>query len=350
MWRPSVILVLILGACGSSPAAGGGDTDAAGLKACSDPAYYGESLFPPPAARYPDPGEPAILPGDVVNMLTRFATGTESHGVYWSHDDDELEFDFLFAFGTGVPAPVAPYNLMFFLDHRPLVVEHGATRVTRVPLDWSVSTRRAAVNVRIAAESVSPGGHTLYVLIERNSAREDGSLSVRTIPFVQYTIFRDSYLWDEPSVTDGGSVLTAAENLLENARVRSSDRFLASSDLAPDDRGRLEVRLAIQSTSEALASCAPPHNTDRAALVALLDGVPHPIGPSDGAILADVSTGTRVSFNVDIADLPRDGEGHRLEILQLSGMRKSRSVDLTRPGLSQAGAQSSRRIGFAYWR
>lgn len=91
-------------------------------------------------------------------------------------------------------------------------------------------------------------------------------------------------------------------------------RLLLVNERPPD--GRLPIEIHVQSPSR-IRDC--PDATDTVIIVATLDGRAIDLAPFGPMIVATVRSDEARIFDVDIEDLPIDGELHRFEVLELGG-------------------------------
>lgn len=353
-WGGALAAAVLLGGCAeqAAPADASDPIDGGALPAyCSVPEFTADPTFPPEGLWTDGPRDPPGIPtGDTFIVSPQFLTGTASYSTYWMSGDAPLQIQFDFAFGTGVAAPISPWGLYFYLDHRPITVTVDGTEAWRVPVAWDAEDRRARVEVRIPAATVPVGAHTLNVLYEEVLFSETLGAAVGTVNgLFAYTVYREGYGWEPVPTSPGGTIEPAVRNLFENVRLRDSvpggPRFLAGF-VPPDASGTFRLRLGVQSVDSRLEECVDAQ--DRVAIVALLDGLPHPIGPTDGALVADVRWGERAVFDVDLEGMPTTGN-HRLEILHFRGLRSAGATSVDR-GPSQAGSDvGATRVGFTYW-
>ena len=357
MNQPRVAIICLTGlavisACvDGTPADGGGVDasvrDAGSASYCGDPAYFVGPF--PPFVFASEPTEDLDIPdGDVLYVATSFSTGTEDYRTLWIDEGEDPSIQFRFTFGRGIASvPGRPWSLLFYIDHRPLTVHTTTLSSDTVPLEWSPDVRRAAVDVRIDREDISPGGHAVSVFYDYPVSSPDGTTRGKTAELAAFTVFHGSHEWADLPLSDGAVRAPRVEDSGENALFRQPHdrRHFIVTGVGPDPDGVFRLTLGLQSDDVRVDEC---DTVERLALVARLDGLPHPLGP-DGALVADVTYSQRALFDVDVTGLPLDGLPHRLEILQLGGLRSAGTHTTPEPGATSPGVLYPRRIGVAYW-
>ena len=234
-----------------------------------------------------------------------------SFSQYWIDGDLPLEIRLRWMLGTAY-------------DFEADIVVHAYIDGTPIELDGSFERRMPLVDglveyrTSIPADSFPTGRSVLHVhyALDTGRLRAGGGLSTVLPPIA---VFRETtYLLTSFEDSSGFTSTTSIPGYRTTAiRSDAPDRPF-SVVLYPPDGGEFRVELRAQTDPSWIPNC--PGTTDTFALLAQLDGQPIAMGSFGDRIVSTQAGTERRIFDVVLSGLPVDGNRHRLEIVQLSGL------------------------------
>ena len=252
-----------------------------------------------------DPGQPGSQL--IVNPLAGSCI-SEGFGTYWLGDGEDLKFDVVIGRGTEQFPPQYPETIrtVALIDgvQQRFSVDGGdpATAGEQILVSKGQAVR---FQLSMSSAQIPAGLHSLAI-IPTGQMR----LPLRTI-----SIVKASYARDAPTNTPGGAIGGAFGHPV---RLKSSGAFFGSAAVAQMSDLDLVVRL-----ERTVQVC--PLRALGVLAVALLDGNQISLSSSSPYLRADLSNGEHREFEVNIRNLPRDGEKHILRFFVIEAERELRN-------------------------
>ncbi len=304
--RPGWVLAAALAAACDPPADGDGGLGDAG--ACHPDLSYLDAAF---ASRGTNPSEPEDTPfgrpdGTIlVTEIRLYPWETSSYPQMWL-TTSPMRVRFRWMLGESYPSDGELLHQAFING---TAVELGPGEyVASAPIEDGL----ASEELTFEPELFPLGLSTLHVYGRLSQGPLTGAEAPTVMPFA---VFRDATdLVTQLADTPGHRPGVYERGYGTRLRHREFGTGLVLVRERPPD-GRLPIEIHVQSPSP-IRDCVGA--TDTVIVVATLDGRVIDLPPFGPMIVATVRSDEARIFDVDIEDLPIDGELHRLEVLQLA--------------------------------
>lgn len=317
--------VLLFAACAAGCGPSHGGVDASAPDPDPEPAYCDPDLsyLEAPFASigpgtYPQPDPPFERPEGSSTFITTWLMSPVERGTmrhYWILDEEPLDIRVRWMFGAGFdPSDVLMH---LYLNGEPLPID-AASFERAVPVHDGL----AETHVTIPAETFASGRNGLHIHYRLDSGPLGIAQAITEFsPAIAVFRHHTDPLAEYPDTEGYGSCegyegqTEAWWTDMEGPFPEGRPFYVVRS--APVD-GAFRFVIHARVGPGLLSDCAGMRDT--IAILARLDGQPIPLTPHGDRIVATMGIGECRSFEIELRDLPVDGNLHRLEIHQLNGL------------------------------